>query len=92
MSLSVPSLQENVEETKRGIVGGVQNSLCSTMDMLKFVLVLIMPQENMFGVLVILSFVSVCLGALSLTSYAVKEESRESREVSNKPHGDSVKC
>ena len=85
-------MPENVEEARRGSVGGVQNSLCSAMDMLKFVLVLIMPQENMFGVLVILSFVSVCLGALSLTSYAVKEESRESREVSNKPHGDSVKC
>ena len=67
-------LQENVEESRRGLIGGVQNSLCSSLNMLKFILVLVMPQENMFGILIILSFTFICFGALSLTSYALKED------------------
>ena len=67
-------LQENVEESRRGLIGGVQNSLCSSLNMLKFILVLVMPQENMFGILFILSFTFIGFGALSLTSYALKED------------------
>ena len=73
--LSVTQIvQENVEETKRGVIGGVQNSLNSAFNMIKFCLVLIMPQQNMFGILIILSFVFICFGAISLTSYAVQED------------------
>ena len=66
-------IQENVEESKRGVFGGVQDSLNSSLNMIKFCLVLIMPQENMFGILIVLSFIFICFGAISLTSYAVKE-------------------
>ena len=73
--LSVTQIvQENVEENKRGVIGGIQNSLNSFLNMIKFCLVLIMPEQEMFGFLVILSFVFICLGALSLTSYAFKEK------------------
>ena len=67
-------IQENVEESKRGVFGGVQDSLNSSLNMIKFCLVLIMPQENMFGILIILSFIFICFGAISLSSFAVKEE------------------
>ena len=41
--------------------------------MIKFCLVLIMPHEEVFGFLVILSFLFICFGAVSLTTYAWKE-------------------
>jgi len=66
-------LQENVEEQKRGVIGGVQNSLNSSLNLLKFGLVLLMPDQHMFGILIILSFTFICLGATSLTSYACRE-------------------
>jgi len=81
-------VQENVEETKRGVIGGIQNSLNSFLNMIKFCLVLIMPDQEMFGFLVILSFVFVSFGATSLLSYAMKERkivcccSSESKEYS----------
>ena len=66
-------LQENVEEQKRGVIGGVQNSINSSLNLLKFGLVLLMPDQHMFGILIILSFTFICLGATSLTSYACSE-------------------
>jgi len=66
-------LQENVDEHKRGVIGGVQNSLNSGMNLLKFCLVLIWPDQHTFGILIILSFTFICFGALSLASYACKE-------------------
>jgi len=65
-------LQENVEANKRGVIGGVQNSLNSTFDLLKFGLVLLMPNQHMFGILIIISFTFICMGALSLTTYSCK--------------------
>jgi len=65
-------LQENVEEQKRGVIGGVQNSLNSSFNLLKFCLVLIMPDPHMFGILIILSFTFICFGAISLSTYAFK--------------------
>ena len=41
--------------------------------MIKFCLVLILPDEEMFGFLVLLSFLFICFGAVSLTTYTCKE-------------------
>ena len=67
-------LQENVEEEKRGVIGGVQTSLCSTLDLVKFVLVLFLPNPHTFGLLIILSFTAILCGALSLLVYAVRRQ------------------
>jgi len=82
-------LQEGVQEHKRGIVGGVQNSLNSSFNLIKFILVLIMPHPNMFGILIILSFSSICIGALCLTSYAYKQN-KLSCNCSRKPQNDPI--
>jgi len=66
-------LQENVVEDKRGVIGGVQNSLNSSLNLVKFCLVLLMPDQHMFGILIILSFTFICFGAISLTTYACSE-------------------
>ena len=41
--------------------------------MIKFCLVLILPDQDMFGFLVILYFLFICCGAVSHTTYASKE-------------------
>ena len=44
----------------------------SFMDTIKFALVISLPEEETFGFLIIASFVSIVLGAISYTSHAVK--------------------
>lgn len=66
-------LQENVDEEERGVIGGVQSSSQCSMDLLKYVFVLLIPSQETFGILIILSFLSICLGAISLASYSWKE-------------------
>ncbi|KAK3603585.1 hypothetical protein CHS0354_017299 [Potamilus streckersoni] len=53
---------ENVKETERGIVNGVQGSLNTLMDMLKYALVIGVPQPELFGFFIILSFLFICTG------------------------------
>merc|ERR1711962_375923 len=66
-------LQENVEEDKRGVIGGVQTSLNSTFDLLKFLFAFFLPGPQTFGILILLSFLFVFCGALSLFSYALRK-------------------
>lgn len=63
--------QENVEEHQRGVLGGVQNSLNSTMDLIKFLFVLFLPYQNTFGILILLSFSFVCGGGTLMLSYNI---------------------
>ena len=55
-----------------GAIGGVQNALNSAMDTIKFVLVIILPQAETFGWLIMASFVSVFSAAMFYTAYALK--------------------
>jgi iron-regulated transporter 1 len=61
--------QENVEEHQRGVLGGVQSSLNSAMDLVKFIFVLVLPYQNMFGILILLSYSFVCAGGFLMLSY-----------------------
>ena len=53
------TMQESVAEQERGVVGGVQNSTNMLMDMLKFALVIGLPQIQIFGIHIILSFLFI---------------------------------
>ena len=64
-------LQEKVAEEHRGIIGGIQNGMNSAMDTIKFVLVIVLPENETFGWLVIASFVFMCIGAMFYTYYAI---------------------
>ncbi|GFN75305.1 solute carrier family 40 member [Plakobranchus ocellatus] len=55
---------ETVVEQERGKVGGVQTALNQFMDMLKFGLVIILPYQHQFGLLVLFSFAFIGLGWL----------------------------
>merc|ERR1711974_299868 len=49
-------LQEKVEEEVRGVVNGVQESLNNSLDLAKCILVILLPAEETFGLLIIASF------------------------------------
>ena len=53
---------EAVVEEERGVVNGVQNALNKLMDVLKFLLVVLVPDTETFGFLILLSFLFVCMG------------------------------
>ena len=55
-------LQERVAEDKRGVVNGVQDSLNNSLDLLKCVFVIILPDKETFAILIFLSFVSINIG------------------------------
>ena len=55
---------ESVAEGERGVVNGVQASLNQMMYMVKFALVTGLPYTHQFGLLVILSYLSVSTGAV----------------------------
>merc|ERR1711974_523579 len=48
-------LQEKVEEEVRGVVNGVQESLNNSLDLAKCILVILLPAEETFGLLIIAS-------------------------------------
>ena len=55
-------LQERVAEDKRGVVNGVQDSINNTFDLLKCVFVIFLPNEETFGLLIFISFISINFG------------------------------
>merc|ERR1719357_417322 len=61
-------LQEEVEV--RGVVNGVQESLNNSLDLAKCILVILLPAEETFGLLIIASFTSVSLGWLLYALYS----------------------
>merc|ERR1719431_89555 len=63
-------LQERVEEARRGAINGVQESLNNCLDLSKCVLVILLPAEETFGLLVAASFASVSLGWLLYALYS----------------------
>lgn len=67
-------LQENVPEHQRGTVGGVQNSLNYLLDLIKFVLVIMLPHIETFGILVCLSFFFIFLACCCFMFHVYKTD------------------
>merc|ERR1712079_832047 len=63
-------LQERVEEERRGVINGVQDSLNNSMDLLKCILVILLPDAKDFGCLIILSYVSISSGWLLYAAFS----------------------
>jgi hypothetical protein len=63
--------QEAIQENKRGMVGGVQESLNMLLDVLKSILVILFPFPSQFGLLILLSVAFVIMGYLCLMRTAL---------------------
>ena len=53
-------------------MGGVQNSLNSILDTIKYILVIVFPDEDTFGYLVMASVATILVGALFYIIYAIR--------------------
>ena len=58
-------MQENVIEKERGIVSGTQSAFNAILDMMHYILTIILPSPNQFGVLTLVSFSAISLGFVS---------------------------
>ncbi|XP_074841595.1 ferroportin-like [Carettochelys insculpta] len=70
-------LQENIPESERGIVNGVQSSMNYLMDLVHFIMVILAPQPQQFGLLVIISLLFVITGHIMYFIYAKKYKIKE---------------
>jgi len=73
-------LQERVEESRRGVINGVQDSMNNTLDLLKCVLVICMPRQESFGILIFLSFASISTGWIFYSVYFCKRVRKLKRQ------------
>lgn len=58
-------------ESKRGLIGGVQNSLNTVFDLIKFAVVIFLSDISQYGYLVIVSILAVLTAFALYTSYVV---------------------
>ncbi|XP_069716948.1 ferroportin [Phaenicophaeus curvirostris] len=65
-------LQENVVESERGIINGVQNSMNYLLDLLHFIMVILAPNPESFGLLVLISVSFVAMGHTMYFRFAQK--------------------
>lgn len=65
-------IQENVIESERGIINGVQNSMNYLLDLLHFIMVILAPNPEAFGLLVIISVSFVAIGHMMYFRFAYK--------------------
>ncbi|KAL0964010.1 hypothetical protein UPYG_G00316480 [Umbra pygmaea] len=65
-------MQENVIESERGVINGVQNSMNYLLDLLHFIMVILAPNPEAFGLLVILSVSFVVMGHIMYFRFAFK--------------------
>ncbi|XP_037705842.1 solute carrier family 40 member 1 [Choloepus didactylus] len=63
-------LQENVIESERGIINGVQNSMNYLLDLLHFIMVILAPNPEAFGLLVLISVSFVAMGHVMYFRFA----------------------
>lgn len=66
-------IQENVDEKERGVVGGVQSSICRIFDLIKFVSVMFLSDITKYGYLVIISISAVFVAFCLYLIYAIKQ-------------------
>ncbi|XP_062862480.1 solute carrier family 40 member 1 [Trichomycterus rosablanca] len=65
-------IQENVAESERGVINGVQNSMNYLLDLLHFIMVILAPNPEAFGLLVIISVSFVAMGHMMYFRFAFK--------------------
>ncbi|CAL8240599.1 unnamed protein product [Merluccius merluccius] len=65
-------IQESVVESERGVINGVQNSMNYLLDLLHFIMVILAPNPEAFGLLVIISVSFVAMGHIMYFRFAFR--------------------
>lgn len=86
-------IQENVIESERGVINGVQNSMNYLLDLVHFIMVILAPNPEAFGLLVLISVSFVAMGHMMYFRFAYKSLGRrlflccspEQKEEANSP-------
>lgn len=68
--------QERVPEDIRGLIGGTQQSLNQFFDMLRYILIIVLPRMHQFGFHVCLSVLSVFTASLIYTIWSCSTSSQ----------------
>jgi len=66
----VQIFQERIPEHQRGVLNGVQGSLNQTMNLIKFLIVIILPNSDTFAYLILASWLFVFMGWMFFVAYA----------------------
>lgn len=66
--------QENIKESERGIVNGVQTSVQTLCQLIVYVTVMTLPKPHQFGFLVIMSAIAVTSGHVMYAKFAITAE------------------
>ncbi|KAM8826168.1 ferroportin [Synchiropus picturatus] len=74
-------LQENICESERGVINGVQSSMNYLMDLLHFIMVISAPQPQHFGVLVLISVLFITTGHTMYFLYAHRTKRKRHRDT-----------
>ena len=61
--------QEFVEESERGVVGGIQNSLNKVFDLIKYLIVFFVPTMPQFGYIIIIGYGAIFTAYILFTVY-----------------------
>lgn len=73
IDLTITQLQqENVPEDERGVVGGVQYSFNSILDLLHFIVTIFLPKPQQFGYLILMSVSAVTLAGIIYIIFAIR--------------------
>ena len=65
-------LLEKPPATQRGLVNGVQSSINKLTDIMKFVLVIVLPWPEIFGYLIIVSYLAIVVAAVLYGVYGFR--------------------
>uniref|UniRef100_A0A914UTK1 Solute carrier family 40 member n=1 Tax=Plectus sambesii TaxID=2011161 RepID=A0A914UTK1_9BILA len=65
-------MQESIAEHERGVVNGVQSSVNRLLSMMRDLLVIVLPDPRTFGLLIIISWLSILSGFLSYSVYSCR--------------------
>jgi len=72
--------QEYIAEKERGIVGGVQYSSNCLFDVGQFVLTIILPKPEQFGILILISICAIILGGVTYLVFVSRFSPSQSRQ------------
>ena len=77
----VQIFQEGIPENKRGVLNGVQGALNQSMNLLKFIIVVALPNPETFAYLIVLSWLFVFSGWICFIVFSYQQRRHNQSHV-----------